>query len=231
MSNPNALLQEDCTFCDILVEPVTAFDVNEPIGDGNVALVPSLGMIVPGYLHAVTRNHVTSFAQLLSEELSEIDSAVGEAVSRLTPLFGNYFRMEHGSDNLHECGTGGCMEHAHLHLIPADDDVGGHVMNQLPWQQIDSYEALTDFKGEPYIYLGRLAAHYVVPNPDLPGQWARRQIAEERHLENFDWAVDFDPEQLSETFMRIRTLPAGFLNFKDHPLTVEHLARYPTPDS
>ncbi len=226
MFKPIALAEADCTFCDILVEPATAFDVGEPIGEDGLTVVPSLGMIVPGYLLALTDKHLTSFAQLSLEELGRMDAAVTEVESQLSPLFGNYFRMEHGSDNLDQCGSGGCMEHAHLHLIPADDDVGVHIQDQLPWQQIGSYEDLADFEGEPYIYLGRLASHYVLPNPFLPGQWARRKIAEVRQLESFDWALDPEPQNLAETFARIQTLPAGFENFKNHTLVNDHLATH-----
>jgi len=55
--------------------------------------------------------------------------------------------VEHGSDNIVGRGSGGCIEHAHIHLIPADDDVGAQVQEELLWQRLDTYEDLSEFKG------------------------------------------------------------------------------------
>jgi diadenosine tetraphosphate (Ap4A) HIT family hydrolase len=178
----------DCPFCDLSDKPKSPFDVNEQIGEGNISAMPALGMLMPGYLLAVTKEHKTSFSQLGGDELVETDRSLQNYLSYLSNFFGTYVQVEHGSDNISACGSGGCIEHAHQHLIP-DLAVGEHMQKQLPWQQLDRYEDLVDFRGQPYIYLGKLGMHYILSDPQLPGQWTRRQIAEVWGLDSWDWAL------------------------------------------
>jgi diadenosine tetraphosphate (Ap4A) HIT family hydrolase len=199
---------ENCPFCEDVLGPSSLFDKKSPIDEqGEFLFKPALGMMMPGYLLAITRDHKTSFAQLGREKLANIDRHLVEYEHWLSERFGRYFRIESGSDNLKDCGSGGCIEHAHIHVVPADEDVGPYVQEQLPWQKLEAYEDLTDFKGEPYIYLGRLASHYVVPNPRLPSQWVRRQIATVRGLEDWDWAIDPNENNLNITLDKLVDFP------------------------
>jgi len=199
---------DDCPFCDLPENPQSAFDATSLINvEGDIFLKPDLGMLIPGHLLAVTRDHLTSFAQLPRDRLNELDVRLNLYQAGLTERFGSYFRVEHGSDNIDGHGSGACIEHAHTHLIPADEDVGPYIQEQLPWQKLDAYEDLTEFRGAPYIYLGRLATHYVVPDPQLSGQWARRQVAAVRGLEQWDWALAEATNQLQATNEGLRDFP------------------------
>lgn len=200
-----ANLQENCIFCEVLPNPRSAFDVSQPIGNGNVSIMPTLGMLLPGYLLAVSREHITSFAQLSSDRLQEVDGSLANIDTQLSPLFGDYFRCESGSDNVAQfCGSGGCIDHAHQHLVPAAD-VGTHILKALPWEQMDAYEDIAAYRGKPYIYLGKAGLHYIVPEPNLPGQWMRRQLADIRNLRSWDYALDPGLNNLNETLTKLKT--------------------------
>ena len=209
----NLAVVPDCPFCNIAKQHHLPFDANHPINDaGDFFFKPDFGMMMPGHFLAVTKEHFTSFAQLGREKLEEVDRTLDFYEDSLSQIFGSYFRIEHGSDNIRACGSGACIEHAHTHLFPADADVGAYIQEQLPWQKLDSYEDLAEFRGHPYIYLGRLATHGVVADPRLPGQWARRQIAAVRGLEHWDWAVFDSKEALRLTFEGLKKLPSSSLN-------------------
>lgn len=214
--SPTQQLTEDydptCEFCTKGEQPLLAYDFGSTLGNGNVVLKPALGMLIPGYFLTVTRKHLTSFAQLPAEALAEIDDTLTKSEEYLAPKFGEYFRVEHGSDNVTTCGSGGCIDHAHQHLVPAMD-VADHAQELLPWQQLDDFTDITQFAGEPYIYMGRQGEHYVVPNPDLPSQWIRRQIAEVRGLEHWDWAVYEGATELFETLLKLGSFPVGRMVF------------------
>lgn len=223
--------EDDCNFCDIAVgHERSLFDRAQPLGGGSIYITPAYGMMLPGYFLAVTRAHNTSFAQRDTAELADIDDLLTRTEHKLEDRFDPYFRVEHGSDEITECGSGGCIVHAHQHLIPADGSVGEYVQEQLPWQQLDSYEDISEFQGTPYIYLGRAAmsgkaaTHYVVPNPRLPGQWIRRQVAHvlgpsireiygercfDEEIGDGDWLLHAAPLNLSLTMMRLRAVPRG----------------------
>lgn len=196
---------EQCPFCDSSETPASPFDVRLPLQE-RAALIPALGMLMPGYLLAVTDEHTTSFAQLDRVRLRNTDNALQKSEQYLQKHFGAYVRVEHGSDNITACGSGGCIEHAHQHLIP-DLRVGELIHKKLPWQQLDSYEDIAEFRGKPYIYLGRLGLHYVVPEPQLPGQWTRRQIAEVWGLDHWDWALSQGALNLLKTFVELNVFP------------------------
>lgn len=197
----------DCPFCGISNGPRSSFDLSTPIDEhGDVLLRPDLGMLMPGHLLAITEGHLTSFAQLGSERLRVVDELLNSYETTLAQQFGKYFRIEHGSDNIKMRGSGACIDHAHTHLVPADEDVGPYIQDQLPWQELDSYEDLSEFKGSPYVYLGRLAMHYVIPDPRLNGQWVRRQVAAVRGLEHWDWALFDSSNEIHATFDGIKAL-------------------------
>lgn len=183
-------------------------------------------MLIPGYLLTVTNEHMTSLANIDRDKLADIDESLTKAERELEPIFGSYFRLEHGSDNITFCGSGGCIDHAHQHLVPADEDVGEHISKQLAWERLDTFEDLTDFKGKPYIYLGRQGVHYVVSQPELPGQWGRRQITEIREGQKpWDWAVYSGDIELAATLKGIKRAPK-FQAFKNSALMDAHLSQY-----
>lgn len=198
---------EYCPFCNLQISHEPNSQMCLPMDrQGDILLRPDLGMMMPGHFLAITKNHHTSFAQLERNRLSTLDKTLSAHESLLGERFGSYFRVEHGSDNIASVSSGACIDHAHIHLLPADEDVGAYIQEQLPWQEIDSYEDLVDFRGTPYIYLGRLAMHYVVPDPGLRGQWARRQVATVRDMDVWDWAVCESETKLSETFKTLGDL-------------------------
>jgi diadenosine tetraphosphate (Ap4A) HIT family hydrolase len=196
--------EQDCTFCEIIPNPRSAFDVHQDVGEGKAALVPALGMLLPGYLLAVSKEHTTSFSQYNEPQLRDTDDALNEVEDNLSPFFGEYFRWESGSDNsTGSCGSGACIDHAHLHLVP-DADTGLRLLDELPWQQIGAYDDIVNFRDKPYAYLGRIGLHYVAPEPNLPGQWMRRQVAKTHDLDNWDWAIDPGLDNLTETMNSLK---------------------------
>jgi diadenosine tetraphosphate (Ap4A) HIT family hydrolase len=198
--------RNNCPFCDLPDEPAIPYNVRRPVDGGDVSIMTGLGMLMPGHLLTVTKEHLTSFAQMDREWLKEFNESLQKHLEYLSKFFGTYVTVEHGSDNIDRYGSGGCIVHAHQHLIP-DLEVGEHMQEQLPWEQLDSYEDLAELRGRPYIYLGKLGMHYAVANPKLQGQWTRRQIAEVRGLDNWDWMLEQGAFNLIATFVKLNEFP------------------------
>jgi hypothetical protein len=165
-------------------------------------------MIVPGYLLLIAKEHVPSLARLGPSGLHAIDRWLDRHLPQWAARFGDYFRFEHG---MGPGGTaGGCIAHAHLHLIPAEAAVEP-IEAALPWRWLASYEDLAGVGDRPYAYLGsrgsgggrgRRGRHAVVPQPTLPGQWVRRQTALALHLDQWDWAAYRGDRELAATLTR-----------------------------
>jgi diadenosine tetraphosphate (Ap4A) HIT family hydrolase len=207
---------EDCVFCD---EPedtleVSAFDLAIPLANGHVALKGALGMMRAGYMLGVTRQHVTSFAQLPTTVLAEIDASFRNAEEELCADLGysDYIRLEHGSDNIKACGlgAGACVMHAHQHLIPNIGATAERMMEQeIDWQRLASYEDLASLKGEPYLYVGSKDGHYAAVDPQVRSQWGRRIVAEEDGHDEWDWALFSGALNLTQTRISQGMLPQG----------------------
>jgi len=211
---------EDCAFCDRPenLETVNAFDIAMPIADGEIALKGALGMLRPGYMLGVTREHVTSFAQLPESVLTDADDAFTAHEDRLrqTLRYPGYIRLEHGSDNISSCGlgAGACVMHAHQHLIPDTGATAQHMVEQGPeWTRLDDYNELTDMRGEPYLYVGHKGGHYVATNPAVRSQWGRRIVAAEDGHAEWDWALLDGGINLLQTWLSLGYLPQGRLRF------------------
>jgi diadenosine tetraphosphate (Ap4A) HIT family hydrolase len=207
--------EANCVFCE--PRELFVFDIGQPLGKGTVILKAARGMLLPGYLLTVTREHITSFAELPSSELAEIDSLFTHVETELGEKFGTYFRFEHGSDNVQQCraGAGACIEHAHQHHIPAPD-AAEYILSQghpdkhkLDWQKLSSFEDIAAFRGAPYMYLGYAGVHYAVADPGVPSQWVRRQVAKVRQLPEWDWYIYNGGRELAETFFALGRYPCG----------------------
>lgn len=206
--------EEPCVFCDPPMDAreVGTFDFAVPVATGQIAVKAALGMMRPAYLLGVTKEHVTSFAQLEEEALSEIDQAFTKVEQRTLKRLGrsrfggkqvyeSYVRLEHGSDNVDSCGlgAGACVVHAHQHLIPATAVTADLMLDDqhgIAWRELDSYQDLAELRGEPYLYVGHEGSHYAAVNPGVVSQWGRRIIAKEDHRTDWDWALNHRAQNL-----------------------------------
>lgn len=198
---------EPCAFCDppLNAQEVPTFDFAVSVASGHIAVKAALGMMRPAYLLGVTKEHVTSFAQLDVETLREVDEVFTEVEQRTIARLGlshlarnqiyeSYIRLEHGSDNVDSCGlgAGACVTHAHQHLIPATPNTADLMLDKahdINWRKLDSYEELSLLRGEPYLYVGHEGSHYAAVNPGVVSQWGRRVIAKEDRRTDWDWAL------------------------------------------
>jgi hypothetical protein len=181
---------------------------NEPILVGaDVVLVPTVGMLMPGYLMAVTTQHVLSFADAGRGGLDEVDGWISRLLDSLAPSFGNYLIFEHGSGGTIRPvgrGSGACLVHAHLHLIPGVADLFDSLQHSLGASPLSSLQDLSVHSDVNYALLGRGGQWSVAPSVALPGQWIRRQVA--AHLgrpDEYDWALFRGDEHLEPTLTSI----------------------------
>jgi len=198
----------DCVFCpDSLAASTSEFD--ETVAEtGEAFIMPALGMMVPGYFLAVSRNHVQSFAHLTPVTVTAFYDWVIERCRAWTPLFGPYLIVEHGS--CPGARSGSCIDHAHLHLVPLANQIG-HVLLAEPgvnWTPAVGASVLADKRDSGYVSLHYGGDLFIADDVCLPSQWLRRIIARELALPVWDWALDFGRPNLSRTMARLSDLPA-----------------------
>jgi diadenosine tetraphosphate (Ap4A) HIT family hydrolase len=205
---------ETCPYCKHIlvagsstsVVPRSAFDQIVSEGPG-VVVTPTLGMIVPGYLLMITVTHAINYGSLEAAVLGEIEAYLRALLERLAPLFGEYLIFEHGpAGDGQRHGHGGCIDHAHFHLIPVAERAGGRVLAALPFREIDGLSDLRGATNQGYALLGLKNHFFLATQTELPSQWIRRIVAEsiatERH---WDWGADFGYAELRNTIAAIQS--------------------------
>lgn len=192
-----------CVFCpDQLSGSSSDFDQAIASHAGGV-IIPALGMMVPGYFLAVTKSHAHSVSELAAPELASFYGWAVERCREWSPLFGEYFIVEHGS--CPGARSGSCIDHAHLHLVPLASEVGSAILNSsdVVWRNLPGAEDLAGLRGRGYVSIYLQDQLFVADDVRLPSQWLRRVIAKELGLSVWDWALEYGRPQLTATMLSL----------------------------
>lgn len=166
-----------------------------------VVLTPSLGMLVPGYLLLITTDHVSNLGCMGAAPLStHVEPYLATLLPELVELFGPYLVFEHGSSRQRPPRQGGCVNHAHLHLIPSPPEALDVVLSALEWTEVPGISATASACDEGYVYAQYGDRAYLSLAPVLPGQWIRRTIAPFLGAaERWDWSLYRGERELEDT--------------------------------
>jgi diadenosine tetraphosphate (Ap4A) HIT family hydrolase len=194
----------DCPFCPGHLTASTA-DADTLLACGpGVNLLPTVGMMVPGYLLVTTQEHVLSMGDLGARHLEDLGPWLDEVRSILAPRFGEYLTFEHGSSVADR--TGACIEHAHLHLIPLAEQLSERLRSAASWTILPGFPDLANYGGASYAYLHVSGDHLALAEPGLGSQWIRREAGKHLDRDDWDWSLQWDEQQLKETLYRIDKL-------------------------
>jgi ATP adenylyltransferase len=206
------ILMTECDFCkerDVGFQELKDDDVGDRIlySSENLLVFPSLGQIVEGYLLIVTKQHHISFGAApedLYPELEAVQDKVRDVLTRhyCAPLF-----FEHGpaSENLR---GGCCVDHAHIHAVPAGVSVFDDLAELFRYSEMDSYDALKQKfnRGEHYFFLEEDRRRYLFsPSPHVPSQLIRMIMAEKvGNADRWDWRTCPELDMLQRTLDRLK---------------------------
>ena len=163
---------DDCPFCGIVgATPESRAEHDTVlIETPHFAVVPALGSLVVGHVMVVTKQHISSLSRLEESELAEYTALVdriAQVVGETEPLL----QAEHGS--LAGVG-GGCIEHAHVNIVPGQASASELFSDYPESQTIDSAAQLRAVQ-PPYIFLSGFTVR-VLPAAGVPSQLIRRRI-------------------------------------------------------
>jgi ATP adenylyltransferase len=172
-----------------------------------LAVIPSLGALTFGHVLVVPREHRRSWASASPGErgsLLEILDLLSEELERQTEAPVHIF--EHGSSaggNSIACS----VEHAHLHLVPADVDIWSGLVERLRWRELSHLEELPYAVGgsEYLLYCppGGVAHLSLHGEGMIPSQLLRRVLAESLIEANWDWRSEPRLDLVERTFREL----------------------------
>lgn len=207
----------ECTFCAELTGEETNNLLRIVLGEGyttrvvreteNFVVLPTIGQIVEGYLLIVSKQHYLSFGHIPAQCFREFMNLKEETRQVLSEVYTSPIFFEHGP--ISESKRGGCcVEHAHLHGVPARIDLLDKLQTDFHWRSISSMLALRQQieRGMPYLfYESRDRRMYVFDAPLVPSQYLRQLVATRLGLEErWDWRLWWGVPEMISTLQTLK---------------------------
>lgn len=170
-------------------------------------VVPTLGMLVPGWLLIITKEHYLNMSLVPDDfypELEEIKKAVR---LKLKEKFGSTVVFEHGPGRPGE--SSGCgIDHAHWHVVPLSFDLLPELETRFPCRRIaNTLEIKRGLNNtNTYIfYENQIEEAYLFLANGLPCQFFRRLIAEKiGKSEHWDWHSESGLSNIISTLKQLQ---------------------------
>lgn len=170
-------------------------------------VVPTLGMLVPGWLLIVTKAHYLNMAVLPSAYYSELEDVKIVVRHELSSKFGPTVFFEHGPACPGKpvgCG----IDHAHWHAVPLSFDLLPDLEVYFPHIRIHSALELRMIFNHHTSYLfyeNQGGEAYAFPASDVPSQFFRRLVAQKiGESACWDWHIDAGLPNILGTLQRLR---------------------------
>lgn len=174
-------------------------------------VTPAVGpMGIKGYVLICTKEHFRSIGDIPERWDSELETLVGDTRKVLGMHYSpDIVVFEHGP-RIGNYKGGGCIEHAHLHVVPSTVDLVAFLKGRgLQLEVVDGFGKLREImKRAEFSYLfveTRERAKYVVEvTAPLPSQYLRQVIAVHEGHTNWNWREHPDHETFQRTLEQLR---------------------------
>jgi diadenosine tetraphosphate (Ap4A) HIT family hydrolase len=168
---------------------------------------PPLGCFVEGYILVCPTRHVRSIASLGEVEFEQFLLEFQSLRSMVFKEFGPNVVFEHGMGDVEET-AGGCIDHAHLHVVPGDGVVADALGSTAAFADPISWTELRRWSGSQYLLIDDAAGtgpRVAVPPANIRSQFLRQAAASALNVSgSFDWAVDIRLDNIVQTIARLR---------------------------
>lgn len=203
----------------------TLFDPNASVTEVLAAtqdflVILDVAPVVAGHVLIISRTHERSFANLWGSTpalLHEIENAVKEILLDVTGQ--SAVVCEHGL-GLEAKGHAGCVEHAHLQVIPTN----APIVSSFAQVGIDFHEAHNFAKiincapQQQYLYLQDIDGRYYIAVHDrFPSQLVRRLVAQRSGEIFWSWRDYVDFADKIGTRERLKEGSRIYSHLKEHP--------------
>lgn len=197
-----------CELCTEFADPRTApFGVNRTIyRSADTVAMPTLGCFRAGYILVCPITHVTSTAQLGAPGFRRFITDLRHLRTTVEATYGPSVVFEHGM-RTHDQRAGGCVDHAHMHLLPANDAVAMSLAAALEGGERSMLSELRSWRDEAYLMASGLASEsiQVIRSPRVRSQHLRRISAGALGLsDRYDWGLFPQAETMTATVETLR---------------------------
>jgi diadenosine tetraphosphate (Ap4A) HIT family hydrolase len=203
-----------CTYCEGFLMPGAPHRESRwnrrVLEAEHFVVVPTLGMLVPGWLLIVSKSHCPNLASVSEAMEEELERVHDDARSLLEQAFGRPIFFEHGPAPSSRSAGGSCIDHAHWHAVPASFDLLPDLARDYDVHRIDGFSELRRIHREHGAYLfyeDQEGRRFACASSSVPSQYFRRLVAKQIGTpELWDWAVIRGEANLEATFQRLSSL-------------------------
>jgi diadenosine tetraphosphate (Ap4A) HIT family hydrolase len=216
MSNITSIC--DCTFCN---QYVTRKKQNRWTTIGkqygqltdvlfesrSIIVVAGLGAISAGYVLILPKSHYYCVGQMRKIEIQNLTLIKDQIKSVVQKIFGSAIMVEHGMNGQNHAG--GCIDHAHIHIVPSNQDFRPFFSEDLCEKKLSHLSDLQDLyrNGSPYLFYednnGVLSAYPI--EKKLPSQYFRRIWSGiTGKPDQWDWELFPEYEKMAETISQMQ---------------------------
>lgn len=206
-----------CVFCD---SRITTFG-NTPefkrlLGDKitsrkifeteNFVVLPSVGQIVEGYLLIMPKPHFTSMANMDKTLFPELEHVYSEVDRILKSNYTKPIFFEHGVCRSEYQYNGSCIDHAHIHAVPAPVDVSDELAKKYKFTKIKKVSELGEIAHDKnYLYVDNGSGNkFIFEANNIQSQLIRYLIAEKLNTpKKGDWFLYSGKEEMLATIKRL----------------------------
>lgn len=171
-----------------------------------LAVIPSIGQIVEGYLLVLPLDHFKALGDLPSAILEELAGVCDFIGRTFKEQYGPYILFEHGARSE---GVGGCgIYHAHLHVaqLAGISDPVATLKLRFPYTEFAHLDEIRKHSaGLPsyLFYQDSNAKLYLFDTGPLPSQYMRKLLAEAVGGQDWNWRDAGKEKRLLTTLQRL----------------------------
>ena len=229
----NILSTDDCVFCNSKSTTFGNTPEFERIVENkiksrllfeteNFAVFPTVGQIVEGYLLIMPKTHVTSIASLDDHLLEELEYVYKEVRSILKNNYSEPIFFEHGVCRSEYKFNGCCVDHAHIHAVPASVNVSNELKKEYKYTKINKISELGKYaRNENYLYVNDISGnHFIFEANEIRSQHIRYLVSEILNTPNKgDWTLYPGKQEIISTIEKLSN--EKIKKFQDSILIVE----------
>lgn len=207
---------DNCRFCPELNNQPNDFDkITNHIfrtrfirESPNFVVFPTLGSLQVGHLLIVPKGHFLSFGHMNNVLFDEAETLLEDTRQILETTFHkSVIFFEHGTLSNHSRG-GCCIDHAHIHAIPADVNLTRKLNETYLSQTINYLHELTRpiMNSSSYLFYEHSdRSRYLYNAPMVVSQYLRQLLAIELQIpEEWNWRTETNLERLELTLEKLR---------------------------
>lgn len=171
----------------------------------NFAVFPTVGQIVEGYLLIMPKTHVSAISELKKNLLKELEYVYSEVRTILKNNYAGPIFFEHGVCRSEYQFNGCCVDHAHIHALPAPVNISDELKKEYKYTKINNVSDLGKYDGTNYLYIDDISGDKLILEAnEIPSQLIRYRIADALNTpEKGDWSLYPGKDEMFNTIKKL----------------------------